>query len=243
LFGYNTLSKPDLFTISYDIRTLVTSLAVNLDILKMEQLIEIVEFRQTISAGGVVLSVGSYYDPKYPGMKNVLCVQNRPDPTCVMQIGNVIAFPLYNHLGGNLTSPELCDCGVLTTEMLADPAHDCNMFRFLSGIIYVNEIKDALYMFTLKYKLGSLAALNTAAHNAMFIASSFGQNSPAAASLNSASSLAAAYNFCKVGSQSCSILTFSSYDLVASNWAVTQYGKQVQNGACADSISSKPDKW
>eukprot|EP01034_Spumella_vulgaris_P047586 gene47586-biopygen39817 len=231
-----------MFTVSYDIRTLVTGLAINMGVLKMEQLIEVVEFRQTIAVGGTQLLVGSFYDPKYPGMRNVLCVR-KGEPNCVMQIGNVLAYPLYNHLGANLTYPQLCDCSVLTTDMLADKTHDCNVFRFLSGLVYSNAIQDVEYIFSLKVKMGSAAILNKQAHDAMFIASSFGQNSPISEQLNSPSSLAAAYNFCKVGNQSCSIMTFSSYDLVASNWAVTQYGKQVQNGACADSISSTPVKW
>eukprot|EP01034_Spumella_vulgaris_P047560 gene47560-biopygen38416 len=40
LFGYNTLTKPKDFTFSYDIRTLITGLAVNREFVALDELIE-----------------------------------------------------------------------------------------------------------------------------------------------------------------------------------------------------------
>eukprot|EP01034_Spumella_vulgaris_P025696 gene25696-biopygen22179 len=47
LFGYNLLTRPALFTISYDIRTLVTGLAVNRGVVRLDQMEEIKSFRRT----------------------------------------------------------------------------------------------------------------------------------------------------------------------------------------------------
>lgn len=93
----------------------------------------------------------------------------------MFQIGNILMFPMFNHLGANTTSPELCDCDVLTDEVLNDKNHNCNVFRFLSGFIYVNSILDVAYMFAVRDKQGSAKRLNENAHQAMFIASSYGQ--------------------------------------------------------------------
>ena len=110
------------------------------------------------------------------GMKPIQCViSSDTGPSCVMQIGTVMARPIFNHLGSNLTYPQLCDCTLLTTEILNDKKHNCNMFRFLSGLVYVNSAYDVAYQFALRHKLGSAEAVNVKSHQAMFTASSYGQ--------------------------------------------------------------------
>eukprot|EP01034_Spumella_vulgaris_P022557 gene22557-biopygen19648 len=246
-FGYNTLTKPEMFTIGYDIRTLITNVAVNMHILTLDQLEEIEAFHTIVYPaifGGIPVDVRFYYDPKFPGMKPIQCVLLAgAEPSCVMQIGSAYAFPAFNHLGSNLTSPELCDCGVLTVDMLADKTHNCNVFRFVSGIFFNNAPYDADYMFDVRAKFGSADAGNRQPHEAMFIASSYGQNSPLAEQLNSEQSLEAAYDFCKVGNTTCGIITFSSYDSQATSWAVSNYYTLVQNGACRDTITPDQDSW
>eukprot|EP01034_Spumella_vulgaris_P037586 gene37586-biopygen31936 len=146
LFGYNTLTKPKDFTISYDIRTLITALAANREFVALEDLIEIVKYRFEILYNGIVLSMRRFYDPRFTGMDPILCiVVPGLVPFCNPQIGDVIMFPIFHHVGNNLTSPEECNCQTLTTADLANPAHNCNVFRFLSGFIYSNNPFDILY--------------------------------------------------------------------------------------------------
>jgi hypothetical protein len=153
-------------------------------------------------------------------------------------------FPVFHHIGNNLTYPEECDCKTLTVEELSSPSHNCNVFRFVSGFIYVNSPSDAVYMFTLRVvKMGTYEKLHGAAFDAMFITSTYGQNSPHTPELNSQESLAAAFDFCTIGAKSCSMITFSSYDLVPNSWAVSEYYTLLQNGACRDSVSSAPSEW
>eukprot|EP01034_Spumella_vulgaris_P026366 gene26366-biopygen22700 len=64
------------------------------------------------------------------------------DPFCNPQIGEVIMFPMFHHLGNNMTSPEVCNCQTLTVADLASPTHDCNVFRFLSGFLCSNNPFD-----------------------------------------------------------------------------------------------------
>src|SRR4051812_25568586 len=104
-------------------------------------------------------------------MKPISCVLvSGYSPLCMVSLGKIFAFPIFNHLGANTTSPELCDCSVLTDVELARPDHDCNVFRFLSGFIYTNEL-DVDYWFQLIHKHGTVAELNKKAHRVMFIAS------------------------------------------------------------------------
>jgi hypothetical protein len=81
------------------------------------------------------------------------------------------------------------------------------------------------------------------AHRPMFIASSYGQNSPSSEDLNSPSSLAAAYDFCSYNGLSCSFLTFTSYDVSPTSWAVSNYYTIMTNGACMDTITPAADAW
>jgi hypothetical protein len=245
LFGYNTLTKPRLFTISYDIRTLITGLAVNMKIMKINQLVEIEGYHEVLDHNGMQITLRSYYDPRYHGMTPLMCASVEGfDPFCVTQIEDVYMFPVFHHLGQNLTYPQECICSELTAEALSDRTHNCNVFRFLSGFVYVNSAFDLAYMFALRVtKLGSYEAIEQGAYHAMFIASSYGQQSPLAAELNSAASLAEAYDFCTIGAQTCSMITFTSYDIKAKDWAVSDYHTLVQNGACRDTISPSAENW
>eukprot|EP01034_Spumella_vulgaris_P047293 gene47293-biopygen7268 len=56
-FGYNNRTKPNKFTFSFDVRTLVTGLAVNLGVLTVDQLEEILAFRQEFDSDGVLMQV------------------------------------------------------------------------------------------------------------------------------------------------------------------------------------------
>jgi hypothetical protein len=95
---------------------------------------------------------------------------------------------------------------------------------------------------TVKYK-SDVSQIFLGAHRAMFIASSYGQNSPLTKELNSPTSLAEAYEFCNYLGQTCSILTFTSYDIVPSNWAVSDFYKLVMNGACTNTITPSAEAW
>jgi hypothetical protein len=200
LFGYNVISSPERFVVSYDIRTLVTAMAVNLEIIDVTDITEIPSFRQELDLGGLTVGYRSYYDPKYAGMKPVKCVfLPGQQPICVMDIGNTVAFPVFNHLGADSQSPELCDCSVLSPEVLQDQEHNCNLFRFLSGLLVFNINDNGNFLFYLSQKLGSISEINRQAHRAMFIASTFGQKSNISSDLNSNASLVEAYDFCKIG--------------------------------------------
>ena len=155
-------------------------------------------------------------------------------------------FPIFRHLGANTTYPEVCDCKTLTLAQLSDKTHDCNMFRFLSGFLFLSgtySVSGGYAVGLINQFGGSLTNMFMGAHKAMFIASSYGQASPLAEELNSPASLADAYEYCNYLGQTCSILTFTSYDVVATNWAVSNQYTLVTNGACANTITPTPEAW
>jgi hypothetical protein len=121
------------------------------------------------------------------------------------------------------------------------------VFRFLSGFLFSagnQGSSSAKYALNFATELnGNLGAMVDNAHKAMFIASSFGQNSNFTEELNSPTSLAEAYAFCTIGAVSCSLLTFASYDLTPSDWAVNKEYKMMLNGACMDTVSPAAADW
>ncbi len=135
-------------------------------------------------------------------------------------------FPMFHHIGANLTYPVECNCATLTLSELSDKNHNCNVFRFLSGFLFSagnQGSSSAKYALNFATELnGHMDTMVEGAHKAMFIASSFGQNSNFTEELNRPASLAEAYTFCTIGAVSCSLLTFSSYDITPADWAVNE---------------------
>ncbi len=158
----------------------------------------------------------------------------------------VVMFPLFRHLGANTTFPEVCDCKTLTLAELSDKTHDCNVFRFVSGFLFLSgtySVSGGYAVGLLNQLGGSLTSMFMSARKAMFIASSYGQSSPLAAQLNSPESLEDAYAFCRYNGKTCSFLTFTSYDLTPTSWAVSKDYTLLQNGGCSDTISPTEDQW
>jgi hypothetical protein len=156
-------------------------------------------------------------------------------------------FPLFRQVGANTTFPTKCNCTLLTLEELSDKTHDCNMFRFLSGFMFLAAPAEESGAYVLGLTLGklrgNLGLLNENSHHAMFAASTFGRHSPLAHVITSPEFMADAYEFCRVGTVTCSILMFATYDLTPSNWAVNKQFTLMQNGACSDSISPTDEQW
>jgi hypothetical protein len=89
-FGYNTLTKPELFELSFDIRTIITGVAMNLGLLKREQLVEIVKYRTYSVISGANSMVQFFVDPRYGGMDPLRCVSVGTNaPYCTYRMGDV----------------------------------------------------------------------------------------------------------------------------------------------------------
>jgi hypothetical protein len=102
LMGYDTMTMPEIFSIVYDIRTLITSLAVNLGILKTDQLEEIVKFASSVVSNGILIAINHYYDPRYPAMDPFRCARiNGGPPTCFIAMDQVKWFAFFCVLWSN----------------------------------------------------------------------------------------------------------------------------------------------
>jgi hypothetical protein len=100
-FGYNTLTKPELFELSFDIRTIITGVAINLGLLKPEHLVEITTYRQYLVIGTSNAVIQFFVDPRYGGMDPLRCVSvGASAPYCTYRMGDVSVIFFVCVFGG-----------------------------------------------------------------------------------------------------------------------------------------------
>jgi hypothetical protein len=244
--GYTPGINSKYFTIRFDVRTLVTTLAININVTQLSDMVEIPGFNTNYTFEGVAYNTSSYYDPKYPGMAPLTCI-SAPATQCILAVGEVFALPVFNHAGASGVVPTVCDCDVLSAEDLSSRYSPCNLFSFLSGFIFwpdtLNGSPDPVFEMAIGYGY-DYASINADAFNASFTASYWGATSPERDDLNTAETRRNAYSFCNVSEYGpCSMVTFSSFDTNANNWAVSEFYYQVQNGACRDTFTTSYADW
>ena len=142
--------------INYDVRSLVSALSVNIGINDLNDLILVPNTTVSVEGGDITYTFNDYYDPKYIGMKSIFCTRisnNNKNNTnlitvCLLRIGTVFGFPIFNHLGKNFGTniPEPCDCSSLTEDEKNDPNNNCNVFRFIHGVFYYMNPLEGLQL-------------------------------------------------------------------------------------------------
>lgn len=246
LFGYDTLTKPEYFKVEIDTRTLMVSIAISKGFLTFNVLQELEEIRSTIEIDGVLYEVRRYIDPKFPSMRPLFCpdiIGSAISRLCGLELGRIVGFPFFHHVGNNLSFPEKCDCQKLALDELSNPRHNCNLFRFLTGVIFwpLYEYSAATNFFLSVVENNQ--DLNTLAYNASFLTSAYGRFSPLNSVLDTPEYRAKAFDFCDQPEGGCSILTFTSYDSYHFTWPVTPLQLQITNGACRDTINPDAEGW
>lgn len=243
--GYVPGLTEDTIDLAIDVRSLVTAIAVNINLISFDQLVEIEAYRDLIEYANVPYIVSMYYDPKYVGMSPISCIQNLNHTVrqCLLTPNNrLYAIPILNHFGNSTEFPQKCDCNIL----LKSPPEEygnCNLFNFLAGFIFWNN-NNANGFFELVIKQGSLFTINNLAYNASYISSYFGQRSSQSAELRSLHSIKKSLEFCNVASYGyCSIMSFSAFDSAPWTFAVSPYYYQLSYGACNDSVTPTEDAW
>lgn len=248
-FGYLEGSSGSTFHVSVDVRSLVTCMAVNMGLIPPEALVEIKVFGDYEQYGDLLIYSSTYYDPKYPSMKPLICFSNSTYGffTCVIrQTPYIYALPLFHHLGNSTEFPQPCDCSQLTEEDLISPYASCNRFSFLAGLLYYtvpfpyNFYNIILLAISFKFNIYDI---NQAAFNASFVNSYFGQHSPYTETFNSPSYRKAIYDFCVIDGLPCTMMTTTVFDTHQYNWAITEYYFQLAQGACRDTMNIPKENW
>ena len=247
LFGYTTLGNTEDLTLTLDVRSLITAFAVNYAILFTFDLQEILATRSEISYNGVIYNSSTYVNPNYPGMEPIYCINFEDIDHCAVSIGAQYGLPFFNHMGSNETFPSPCNCSSLTDAQLADKYNECNLFKFISGVLLYNNISVApIFEMAIKFsgEYGNVIA-NEYTYYASYIGSTWGKTSPYYDSLfNLPSTREELYDFCYLPEYgSCTLIIFSSLDLYNYNWAISDYYYSVPNGACRDTVSTSQANW
>ena len=248
-FGFLPKLSSDSFQLRLDVRSIVTALAVNTGGLSMNNMNQISSTKTNFSYKGVNYIAAQYYNQKFYGMDPIFCI-NATDVSinnelCIILIsGTIYAIPFFNHAGQSPNLPVPCDCSTLTPEELMDEFNTCNIFNFLSGVIYWNTPNYTTVIEQYLKVNGDLFTLNKQTYVASYISSYFGQTSVNTAELRSNQSLYDAFEFCNIpGFGYCSMATFTSFDETDPSWDVSEYYYQLNNGACRNSLLTTQSDW
>jgi hypothetical protein len=244
VLGYKKGINSNLQTIKFDVRSLVTALAINLKISYLTALVEIPAFRTNYTYNHIDYNVSRYYDPHFPGMTPVQCIANPNHEQCVLVIGeSTFAIPFFHHLGNNTEFPERCNCSYLSEDDLTNPFANCNMFRFLAGyIFYPTNTPDGIFELMTKYNF-SFNEVNNFVYPISYMASYWGQQSSYRDNyFDNITYREELYQFCNISIGYCSISTFSLFD-GDPDWSISSYYYQLQTGACQDMLSTSRTYW
>lgn len=258
LMGYLAPSDKDDFTVQFDVRTMVTAVALNMGLTDTKYLVRIPAFDSNYTFQGVNYNVSSFYDPKYNGMDPVTCIQiagfnlSYGFTQCLIMIeDSVYAMPIFNHFGQSTDLPKPCNCSEVAPENLMDKYFSCNLFAFISGVLFfpTNSPDDVMRLFlTVGLKqtaVGILSPINGLAFKAMFMDSFFGETSVNHTIFEDPAYRQEAYSFCNVSGNNgpCSFVTFTLFDRTPASWTVSDYYLQIQTGACSNTFVPSFDVW
>eukprot|EP01033_Poteriospumella_lacustris_P017784 gene17784-12739_t len=199
LMGFISGFNSDLFEFAIDVRSIIACISVNQNILFFDQLIPIQQFNSMLVYDGETYFSSSYYNPKYPGMNPLVCLDSPTVQQCIIRVTPLLyALPIFFHLGNSTEYPQQCDCAYMTEAEKLNSYDLCNRFNFIMGYIFYDTPEPYPFFGLAKKFNYNFTALNNAAFNAAFAASAWGRTSPYKSEFDSAAFREAAYDFCLV---------------------------------------------
>ena len=246
--GWNPSVTGDTFSINIDVVALYTALAVAEQVngpTTLDSYVTFTEVSKAVWKDGVEYSIVDKYDPGYPGMSPITCVgptnQGSEQWNCLLRVGSSYGIPYLVHRGANTTDPVPCDCASNGKSTA------CDDFNLLLGLIVFDhksrpaliagypEAFQPIIPFLEVYYVPPLFPAKLANRLSFYpaFAAMFGQNS---AKMQSASWRSNAYSYTNTSFGTGSIIVISSFSSIQSG--VTPDNLQLQDGACADQIST-----
>lgn len=237
--GYDQYINADNLQITIDVYSLATAVAVNLNILLFNGLIEVIALRKplTFSDGSTVMT-SSYHNPKFPGMTPIVCIIG---VYCFLPLGDSnYAIPFFHHMGNDSYFPQRCDCSKMSDTNKQDAYHFCNRFLFLTGFYFFSS--DNLLPLEQFIKIHPYTS-HSASYYSAFTSSAFGLSSPYYYYFQDTATLDVLYDFCRTPAGNCTMVTFSIYDVSNPGWSISDHYFQLLNGACQDQVTSSDEAW
>ena len=207
-----------------DVHTFTIDMSINLGYNSVDHLSYVVNFKEKqFYFHGEHYTIKEYSDDRYK-MKNIFCLVAKSSDTsssdtssdssnikivktfvsklCFISVLNVLALPIFNHIGNSFIQPEYCDC-----SSKVGYSERCNMFNLMTGIVFYkrlhnNEtiVNDVIRLMTLVNRYESYEEFNNASYLAQFY--SYDQQT----TLNHPNVLNTSFDFCRINSSA-----YSSY--------------------------------
>lgn len=239
--------------IRLDIRSVITAVAVNLDILPRRALLPGSFSEQTTGTsfgdlGGFdSIEASLFFDPRFPGMTPISCIEDIQNQS-VCSLANTngrLFFPLFHHIGTNTDLPVKCDCNELEKSKNATL---CNDFTFLISLLFFpnTELYDPRPFLELRTRFKNYEEMNDASFRSVFISSGIGRyfSTQYDSLLNTPAYRADAFDWCNTLSGGpCSLATFTVIDKDRFSASVTDFYFQFPFGACLKEPVVSKESW
>lgn len=231
-FGYDPRTNSNHFTVKIDLRTLVTAVSLNENIMDFNVLTEIPDSIKQVAINGTLYEFRNYYDARYAGMRPVSCMTAPIAVGCFIFIGKTMTLPVFNHIGASFDFPAPCDCESLTAEDLSDRFHPCNLFVWMTSLVFFNteDPIDVLYLAS-KFRFSEP---KISFNSAIFYTQFFTTN-PIVKNVSERVDIFSAVQ--SFTGKYPTILSTSYWDSAVFHWSVNDYFVQIQNGACREVVS------
>eukprot|EP01038_Epipyxis_sp_PR26KG_P011585 gene11585-15517_t len=268
-FGYTSGYSQSKFTITVDSRSVFTAIAINNRILDVNSIVEIIQKRANYTYNNHTYPYSSFYDPRYPGMDPIFCFNGAAGDWyiiteehpffCMVAAGTTFAMPIFSHSGLTTQYPVACNCTELEilSELLkinstygteyANYLFNCNSFQFFTGLVlwpnlFANSPDPFIesYIENVGYSQYSNRVFTSTFYSSVLTFSSIYKNDFMNPNIRSK-----IFDFCNNPLYgNCSIIAFTSYDYSqASNWAISDFNYQLNNGACSSAIIGTYEEW
>eukprot|EP01033_Poteriospumella_lacustris_P010039 gene10039-7170_t len=256
ILGYDPVASKFSFDVKLDTRAMITALAVNTEILLLDDLLEVVGSKTNATLPGMndSVSFSKFVDSRFEEMQPVLCSPSAAFNHCFVSVGNTLAFPVFLHRGivnasapsGEKAAP--CDCVGFHSGRYNATSFDaaCNRFDFMMGVVLYTTGTD--FDTALLAVLGVLYKdldIRDRSFRPMFYSSPFAADVPV-----SQAERQKMFDFCSVfinetGQASCAYLFFSLYDedFQYVNTAVSSNYLTMPGGACRASFGMPAAAW
>lgn len=240
--GYFPAFDAGIFTVQLDLKALTAAMVVNMGFMSYVYLDKVPDSISWHTYNSTTYEMALYYNSNMEGMRPITCLVNDPYVSCVLEVGGLYVYPIFDHMGSSISEPQYCECGSSRGHTA-----ECNYFNLFAGFLFFEyddatesqqNSLDRLVEFTLSVNTTTNSEkgefLNRAAYNASYDAVLEHTHR------NDLDWRSRAYEFCALSDGShCSLFSTLFYD--TTSYSVSEHAYQVRYGSCNDSFSLRYD--
>ena len=84
-------------------------LQVNSGLLRLDEVVPIPYTNITLPFNDTYIEIGQYFDDRYGSITPIYCFSINGRSVCLMNVGSIFVYPIFNHFGNAYGDPKKCD--------------------------------------------------------------------------------------------------------------------------------------